>query len=148
MSKNIAMLGIFLLLATGFGVATTNAEPQPPNAKQEIVTEKKPDEAQVTFEALKQQLPNTVTNWCASILLKEPEIRVARRTSSEEAKITFVAKGAFLNNNECIFSLHLRFYEGMWTVIRWEGGGSDVKQGELPNVMPKLILAIDESKGK
>ncbi len=147
MSKNVVLLGIVLLLATGFGVATTNVDPQTPKVKQEIVTAQKPDEAPVTFDALKKQLPKIVSNWCATINLKEPKMRITRRTSSENAKITFVAKSEF-TETEFIFTLHLRFYGGVWTVMRWEAGGDNFGQDKFSGYMPRLALTIDESQGK
>jgi hypothetical protein len=132
MYKRLVVFGVFILLTAAFWVTTTVADPQPPKKKREF-SEKRPDDAQVTFGALKEKLPGIVSAWCESAFVLKPQVRIARRTSSEEAKITFEGIAA-IHSSECFFTLYLRYYDGAWSVIRWEAGGNAIDQERIRGV--------------
>jgi hypothetical protein len=145
MSMRSILFGFLVLLTGGFWVAATIAEP--PDAKQEN-SKNTPKDAASTFEALKKQLPDIVSAWCESSAILKPKIRIARRTSVEEAKITFEGIAALTEDSECFFTLYLRYYEGAWTVMRWEAGGNEIHPERIKGYMLKLGLTIDKATGR
>jgi len=155
MSKYAALLGVSVLLIGGFWAAMTIAEPaKVPMPEGE--SKKKPDDAHVKFDALKKRLPGIVSVWCETSpfslsepQVRKPQVRIARRTSSTEAKITLVAE---LFGSDCFFVFYLHYYDGAWTVVRWEAawaaGGNEITQEKVAPYMLQLALSMDESAEK
>ena len=93
-------------------------------------------------------MPEIVSVWGKSAAVLKPQIRIARRISSEEAKITFQGIAALTDDSEFFFTLYLRYYDAAWTVMRWEAGGNEIDQERVRGYMLKLALAIDKATGK
>jgi hypothetical protein len=144
----VPLFGVIFLLVAGSWLAKV-AYSQPGKASVgEREPGKKPDDAQNKFDALKKQLPDILSPWSKSACLLEPKVRIARMTSPAEAKITVVGIAALSNGSACSFSFYLQYYDGAWTVIRWEAGGTEIDHDKVGTYMLTLSLAIDESAGK
>ena len=108
---------------------TTDYGPWKPDREHEHLVQKEPADAGDTFDALKKQLPKIITTWCKSTALEEPQLRIARRISPEEAKITFEGKGVFYGSEcELFFTFYLRYFDRAWSVVRWDAGGNTINQ--------------------
>lgn len=119
-----------------------------------------------SYESLKKQLPQILSAWgekqgpLFSGKLEKPEILLARQIGENEAKITFVMTerksaigldmGGKLADVEVepekhYFSVYLAYFEGAWTVTRWE---TDYEVKEHKKEMLLLVHAIDNATGK
>ncbi len=155
-----AAIGLVVLLIAGAWTATTTAFPEPATTrKPEGEPTGKEDDAQVKLDAIKKQLPSIASRGCESGLIREPKVRLARRTSPTEAKITLVAKTPTVSAEpgepehpgaDCFFVIYLRYFDGAWTTIRWEADYCDSGSQKTPfrPYIQKLTLAIDEIDGK
>lgn len=108
----------------------------------------------MAFETLKKKLPElaaawTKEHWYPGVLV---EVKVARRISPAEAKITFVAHnfddmGRPDPKHDQLFSIYLHFYDGAWTTTRFDAGWLQTNDYNT-RAAHLLMLAIDELGGK
>jgi hypothetical protein len=151
MSRYAALLSVIVLLIGGMWTASTVAFPDAAKDRRPHRAPKdKVDDVRAQFEALKKRLPKIVSAWCKTAWVGEPKARVARLTSPTEAKYTFETKtpAEFGLDREHLFTLYLRYFDGRWTVLRWEAGGDNLAQDRIGLYMQKLAMAVDQSDGE
>ena len=110
------------------------------------------DDAKLQLAVLKGRLPGVLDAWqkehCSyRVEFYKPKVRLVRRISPAEAKITFVweraNKGVRESQFDIIVSFNLRYCDGAWTTTTWDDSSGPVTKEDR-----FLILAIDEAGGK
>ncbi len=145
MSTRFARFGAVVLLAGSFWAGVVFAFPRAAQAPSADSAPKATEDVQAKFEMLKKRLPGIISKWSKDIL-RDPHMRIARLTSSYEAKITISAKDTASDSddkdNVYTFTLYLRYYRGVWTTV-----GLETMPVLLP-LLQQLALIIDEDKAK
>jgi len=105
-----------------------------------------------TLETLKKKLPQVVTGVVKSdawfLGSNECKVKLVRRIAADEAKIILVLEGndgdgKHLVRDDDYLVIHLRYFDGAWTTIRFEGSFHP-DHVYIKRAAHALMLAIDQ----
>jgi hypothetical protein len=108
-----------------------------------------PDQAKEKLDALKKKLPEIARKWIKdmTVFQDQVEIKLVRQIGPTEAKTTLLFpyidhRGIHQPKNDEMLTIHLRYYEGIWTSTGYQASWGRMEWKEL--AVHKLMLAIDE----